>query len=128
MGKVEIGNFCGFMGIFDFFKGMLIDVDCSHLRFISILSKSFNLIGCQGDVKGKVSNICLKKVFLETIRRMKLKLVIHAYDITLYISYVYFYFQCPTTFVAMATKSFHRPIMGNVVIILCVQSHLGYFI
>ena len=39
--------------------------------------------------------------FPETIRRMKLKLGMHAYDIIRYKSYV-FYFQCPTAFFAMA--------------------------
>ena len=41
--------------------------------------------------------------FSETIRRMKLKRGIHAYDITLYETHV-FYCQGLTNFVAVATK------------------------
>ena len=43
-----------------------------------------------------------KSFLSETISRMKLKLGILVYAITLYKSYV-FYIQCPTIFVAMAT-------------------------
>ena len=46
-------------------------------RFLCLLSKSFYLIGCGGDMKGNfLKNI--KQIFSETIRWMKLKLVIHA--------------------------------------------------
>ena len=44
---------------------------------------------------------------------MKLKLYIHVYDIGLYINYV-LYYRCQCAFVAMATQSFHRLIMGKV--------------
>ena len=41
-----------------------------------------------------------------------MKLCIHFHDISLYINYV-FYCRCPSAFVAMATYSFHRLIMGK---------------
>ena len=51
-----------------------------------------------------------KLIFSKTIRRMKLKFGIHAYEMTLYI---FFYCQCPTAFIAMATSSFCRLITGK---------------
>ena len=52
---------------------------------------------------------------------MKLKLCIHVHDISLYINCV-FYCHRPCAFVAMATLSFHRLIMGKVetVIYFCL--------
>ena len=46
--------------------------------FILFLSKSLDLIGLQGNIKGKFSNFFSKFFFSETIRRMKLKLGILA--------------------------------------------------
>ena len=50
MGKEEIDNFSVSLGIFRFFlqKCLL----SSPLRFIRLLSKSVNLIGCWGGKKG----------------------------------------------------------------------------
>ena len=53
-----------------------------------------------------------KNLLSETIRRMKLKLGIHAKDISLYKSCV-FYSGLIRTLVAMATYSSHRLIMGK---------------
>ena len=50
--------------------------------------------------------------FPETIRGMKLKLGIHAKNISLYINYVFF--DRIRTLVAMATYIFHRLTMGKV--------------
>ena len=51
--------------------------------------------------------------FSEVIRGMKLKLCINVCVIMLYINYVY-YCCCACGFIAMATLSFHRFIMGKV--------------
>ena len=55
----------------------------SYIRFLRLLSKSLNLIGCQGDKKGKIAKKNKIKLifFSETIREMKLILSIHVYDI-----------------------------------------------
>ena len=48
----------------------------SPSRFICHLSKSLNMIGCRGDIKGRFFE---KKIFSETIRGIKLKLgMLHA--------------------------------------------------
>ena len=75
MGKEEIDIFSVSLGIFGFFlqKCLL----SSHLRFIRLLSKSVNLIGCRGDKKGQFSYKSLK-IFSEAIRGIKPKLGIHA--------------------------------------------------
>ena len=72
-----------------------------------------NLIGCRGGKKGQFSQKSLKIFFSETIWGMKPKLGIHAKDISLYISCV-FYSGRIRTLVAMATCSSHRLIMGKV--------------
>ena len=69
MGKEEIDHF--FFLIVDICIFLQKCLFSSPLRFIRLLSKSVNLIGCRG-VK------CLKICFSETIRGMKLKLGIHA--------------------------------------------------
>ena len=77
MGEEEIDNFfLSHWGYLDFFlqKCLL----SSPLRFIRLLSKSVNLIGCRRGKKGQFSYKCLKIFFSETIRGMKLKLGIHA--------------------------------------------------
>ena len=76
MGKEEIDNFFRLIGdIWNFFTEMFIS---SPLRFIRLLSKSVNLIGCRHGKKGQFSEFFLKIFFSETIRGMKLKLGIHA--------------------------------------------------
>ena len=67
-----------------------------------LLSKSLYSFGCYSNVKGKFSKKYSKIFFSEAVRRMKLKLCIHAYDISLYKVCVV-YCPCPTTLVAMAT-------------------------
>ena len=62
---------------------------------------------------------------LETIRGMKLKLGIHALDISFYINYV-FYSSRIRTLVAMATYIFHRLIIGKVKIGNIFLSQWGY--
>ena len=86
MGKVEIGNFCCLNAdIKIFFQKCFLS---SPLRFILILSKSLNLTGCHGNIKGKFSKN-IKKIFSsEIIRAMKLKLCIDVHDISLYIKCV----------------------------------------
>ena len=59
MGKEEIDNFfCLIRDIWIFFlqKCLL----SSPLRFVRLLSKSVNLIGCRGGKKGQFSYKCLK--------------------------------------------------------------------
>ena len=84
----------------------------SPLCFTRLLSKSLDLIGCRGDVKGKFLKKKSKFFFSEIVRRMKLKLGILAKDIALYKSYV-FYSGRIRTLVAMATYSFLKLIMGK---------------
>ena len=62
--------------------------------------------------------------FSEVIRRMKLKLCINVFVIILYINCV-FYCCCACGFVAMATLSFHRFIMGYVKVGLYFYLTLG---
>ena len=98
---MEIGNFCRFIEdieILFLYKCLL----SSPPHFRQFLSKSLYLFGCYSNVKGKFSKKYSKIFFSEAVRRMKLKLCIHAYDISLYKVCV-FYCPCPTTLVAMAT-------------------------
>ena len=67
-------------------------------------------------MKGKFSKF--KKIFFsETISGMKLKLGIHAFDISLYINWV-FSFRSVRILVALTTYIFHRLIMGTVKIVI----------
>ena len=88
MGKEEIDNFFCLIGdIWKFFlQKCLLSIP---LSFIRLLAKSVNLIGCRRGKKGQFSQKCLKIFFSETVRRMKLKLGIHAKDISLYKSCVF---------------------------------------
>ena len=98
--------------IFDFFPQicLLSSPPCC----IRLLSKSLNLIGWRGDIKGKFSRKKNSKFFFsETVRRMKLKIGILALDIPLYKNYDFNSGQI-TTLVAMATYCFHRLITGRV--------------
>ena len=61
----------------------------------------------------KFSKKYSKIFFPEVIRGMKLKLHINVFVIMLYINHV-FYCCCACGFIAMATLSFHRFIMGKV--------------
>ena len=89
MGKVEIGNFCCLTGdIYNFFQQKCFL--SSPLQFMWILSKSLNLIGCHGNIKGTFFSS-------EAIRGIKLKPSIHVHDISLYINCV-FYLWLPTWF------------------------------
>ena len=76
MGKEEIDHF--FFLIVDICIFLQKCLFSSPLRFIRLLSKSVNLIGCRGCKKGSIFLKCLKIFFSETIRGMKLKLGIHA--------------------------------------------------
>ena len=98
---MEICNFCRFnedIEILFLHKCLL----SSPPRFRQLLSKSLFLFGCYSNVKGKFSKKYSKILLLRSCRRMKLKICIHAYDISLYKVCV-FYCPCPTTLVAMAT-------------------------
>ena len=94
---MEICNFCRFIEDIEilFLHKCLLS---SPPGFRQLLSKSLYSFGCYSNVKGKFSKKYSKIFF----RRMKLKLCIHAYDISLYKVCV-FYCPCPTTLVAMAT-------------------------
>ena len=98
---MEICNFCRFIEDIEilFLHKCLLS---SPPRFRQLLSKSLNSFGCYSNVKGKFSKKYSKIFFSEAVRRMKLKLCIPAYDISLYKVCV-FYCPCPTTLVAMAT-------------------------
>ena len=87
MGKVKIDNFfCLHRYIWNLFlqKFLL----SSPLRFIWLLSKSLNLIGCQKRVHFRQEGLNI--FFSKTIRWMKLLLFINAYGIILYINCVLF--------------------------------------
>ena len=75
---MEICNFCCFIKDIEilFLHKCLLS---SPPRFRQLLSKSLYSFGCYSNVKGKFS-----KKYSEAVRRMKLKLCIHAYDISLY--------------------------------------------
>ena len=113
MGKVEIGIY--FCVTADIFTKVLQKCSWSSpLQTVLILSKSLNLIGCHGNRNVKCSKKIFKKIFFsEVIRGMKLKLCINVCAIIRYINYV-FHCCCACGFVAMATLSFHRLIMGKV--------------
>ena len=53
------------------------------------MSKSLDLDGCHGNIKGKFSKNYSKLFSSEAIRGMKLKLSIHVHDISLYINCVF---------------------------------------
>ena len=98
---MEICNFCRSIEdieILFLYKCLL----SSPPRFRQLLSKSLYSFGCYSNVKGKFSKKYSKIFSSEAVRGMKLKLCIHAYDISLYKVCV-FYCPCPTTLVAMAT-------------------------
>ena len=98
---MEICNFCRFIEDIEilFLRKCLLS---SPPRYRQLLSKSLYSFGCYSNVKGKFSKNYSKNFFSEAVRRMKLKLCIHAHDISLYKVCV-FYCPCPTAFVAMAT-------------------------
>ena len=104
---MEICNFCRFIEDIEilFLHKCLLS---SPPRFRQLLSKSPYSFGCYSNVKGnflkkKKKKKKYSKIFCsEAVRRMKQKLCIHAYDISLYKVYA-FYCPCPTTLVAMAT-------------------------
>ena len=117
MGKVEIGiYFCVTADILT--KNLQKCSWSSPLPTIWILSKSLILIGGHGNRKAKFLKKHSKIFFLEAIWGMKLKFCIHVHDISLYINYV-LYYCCPFAFVAIATWSFDRLIMGKVEIGIC---------
>ena len=77
---MEICNFCRFIEDIE----ILFLRKCSPPRFRQLLSKSLYSFGCYSNVKGKFLKKYSKIFFSEAVRRMKLKLCIHAYDISLY--------------------------------------------
>ena len=100
------------LGIFDFFflqKCLLSSPPC----FTRLLSKSLDLIGRRGDIKGKFLEKKIKILLLRNRKEDEAESGILAKDIALYKSYV-FYSGRIRTLVAMATYSFHRLIMGKV--------------
>ena len=74
MGKEEIDHF--FFLMVDICIFLQQYIFSGPLRFIRLLSKSVNLIGCRQ--KGTNFLKCLKIFFQETVRGMKLKHGIHA--------------------------------------------------
>ena len=97
---MEICNFCHFIEDIEilFLHKYLLS---SPPRFRQLLSKSLYSFGFYSNVKGKFSKK-YSTIFFSAVWQMKLKLCIHAYDISLYKIYD-FYCPCPTTLVAMAT-------------------------
>ena len=98
---MEICNFCRFIEDIEilFLHKCLLS---SLLCFRHLLSKSLYSYGCYSNLKGIFSKKYSNIFFSEAIRRMKLKLCIHANDICLYKVCV-FHCPCPITLVAMAT-------------------------
>ena len=79
---MEICNFCHFIEDIEilFLHKCLLS---SPSRFRQLLSKSLYSFGCYSNVKGKFSKKYSKIFFSKAVKRMKLKLCIHAYDISL---------------------------------------------
>ena len=98
---MEICNFCRFIEDIEilFLHKCLFS---SPPGFRQLLSKSLYSFGCYSNVKGKFSKKYSKIFSSEAVRRMKLKLCMHPYDISLYKVCV-FYCPFPTTLVAIAT-------------------------
>ena len=82
------------------------------LRLIWILSKSLNLIGCHGNLKGKFLKKCSKINSSEAVWGIKLKHCRIISNNNLFKNVV-FYCCCWSTLVAMATQSFHWLTMGK---------------
>ena len=98
------------IGIFEFFlqKCLLSSPPC----VIRLLSKSLNLIGCQGDIKGRFS----KKIFKIRLRNRDEDEAEtrHTCKGHCPLQKLCFYSGRIRTLVAMATYSFHRLIMGKI--------------
>ena len=88
MGKVESGNFCCLTAEIKIFFLQKCFLN-SPLGFIWILSKSLNVIGCHGNIKGKFSKKYSKIFSSEAIRGMKLKVSIRVDGISLNINCVF---------------------------------------
>ena len=99
---MEICNFCHFIEDIEilFLHRCLLSSPPRLRHFLSKLLYSF---GCYSNVKGKFSKKYSKIFFSEAVRRMKLKLCIHAYDISLYKVCVFIVLVPLLTLVAMAT-------------------------
>ena len=80
---MEICNFCRFIEDIEilFLHKCLLS---SPPRFRQLLSKSLYSFGCYSNVKGKFKKKSSKIFCSEAVKRTKLKLCIHAYDISLY--------------------------------------------
>ena len=101
---MEICNFCCFIEDIE----ILFLHECvlsSPPRFRQLLSKSLYSFGCYSNVKGKSSKKYSKIFFSEAVRRMKLKLCIHAYDISLY-KVVFFIVLVPLLWLLWQLKVF----------------------
>ena len=110
MGKVEIGIYCYLTA--DILTKVLQKCSLSSpLPTIWILSKPLNLIGYHGNAKFEKQYSIIFP--WEAIRGMKLKLCRNVHNISLYKQFV-FSCRCSCAFVATATYSFHRLIMGKV--------------
>ena len=118
MGKVEIGIY--FCITADILTKVLQKCSWSSpLQTIWILSKSLILIGCHGN-----QNVKLKKNIF--IRGMKLKFYINVCVIIQVVLHNFVFYCCwACGFIAMATLSFHRFIMGNVKVGLNLYLTLG---
>ena len=88
------------------------------------------MIDCQGDKKNKVLKKCLKIIFSEKIRCIRLILCIHVNNINRCINCVVCFFFAPIglELVAIASYMFHRLIMGIVDFFSAIfLSKWGYF-
>ena len=81
---MEICNFCRFIADIEILFLHKCLLSCpAHFR--QVLSKSLYSFGCYSNVKDKSLKKEYSKIFFsEAVRRMKLELCIHAYDISLY--------------------------------------------
>ena len=85
----------------------------SPLRFIRLLSKSLDLIGLQGNIKGKFS-IFFFKILLLRSRKEDEAETWHTCIGHCPLQKFFFYSDRIRSLVAMSTYSFHRLIMGKV--------------
>ena len=90
---MEICNFCRFIEDIEilFLHKYLLS---SPPRLRQLLSKSLYSFGSYSNVKGKFSKKYSKIFFSESVRRMKLKLCIHAYDSLCFLLSLSHYFGC----------------------------------
>ena len=112
MGKVKIKIYCYLIA--DIFAKVLQKCSWSSpLQTIWILSKSLILIGCHGNRNVKISKKIFKNPLLRSHKGDEAE-TMHNCLCYYPLHNLYFYCCCAYGFVAMASLSFHRFIMGKV--------------